>query len=67
MDGIPALDLWNLVIEVLYSSFNQPKKSKYNEQGNLLRDTPSRKHTNNQVKIITTILNYATTIMFLQT
>ena len=28
MDGIPALDLWDLVIEVLHSSFNQPKKSK---------------------------------------
>ena len=50
IDGIPALDLWDLVIEVLHSSFNQPKKSKEEVQGNLLRDTPSRKHTNNQVK-----------------
>ena len=27
-DGIPALDLWDLVIEVLHSSLNQRKKSK---------------------------------------
>ena len=27
-DGIPALDLWDLVIEVFHSSFNQPMKSK---------------------------------------
>ena len=50
IDGIPALDLWDLVIEVLHSSSNQPTKSKEEVQGNLLRDTPSRKHTNNQVK-----------------
>ena len=49
-DGIPALDLWDLVIEVLHCSSNQPKKSKDNVQGNLLHDTQSRKHTNNQVK-----------------
>ena len=36
MDGIPALDLWDLVIEVLYASSNQPKKSKENVQGSLL-------------------------------
>ena len=40
MDGIPALDLWDMVIEVLHSSSNQLKKSKENVQGNLLRDTP---------------------------
>ena len=39
VDGIPALDLWALVIEVLHSSANQPKKSKENVQGNLLHDT----------------------------
>ena len=48
MDGIPALDLWDLVFEVLHSSFSQPKKSEENVQGNLLHDTPSRKHTNSQ-------------------
>ena len=30
MDGIPALDLWDLVTEVLHSSSNQPNKSKGN-------------------------------------
>ena len=30
MDGIPAIDLWDLVIEVFHSSSNQPKKSKDN-------------------------------------
>ena len=32
MDGIPTLDLWDLDIEVLHSSSNQPKKSKENVQ-----------------------------------
>ena len=50
MDGIPALDLWDLVIEVLHSSSNQSKKSKENVQGNLPHDTPSRKQAKNQVK-----------------
>ena len=50
MDGIPALDLWDLVIEVLHSSSKQSNKSKENVQGNLLHDTPSRKRTKNQVK-----------------
>ena len=49
MDGIPALDLWDLVIEVVHSS-NQAKKSKENVQGKLLHDTSSRKQTKNQVK-----------------
>ena len=50
MDGMPALDHSDFVVEVLYSSFNQPEKSKENVQGNLLRDIPSREHTNNQIK-----------------
>ena len=50
MDGSPALDLWDFVIEVLHSSSNQPENSKKNVQGNLLRDTPSRKQTENKVK-----------------
>ena len=33
MDGIPALDLWNLVIEVFHSSPNQSKKTKYQARG----------------------------------
>ena len=51
MDGIPALDLWDSVIEVLHSSSNQNKKSKENVHGNLLHDAPSRKHAKNQIKI----------------
>ena len=49
IDGIPALDLWDLVVEELHSSSNQPQKSKDNVQG-LLHDTPSRKQIKNQVK-----------------
>ena len=44
IDGIPALDLWNLVIEVWHSSKNQPV------QGDLLRDEAQRKHTNTKTK-----------------
>ena len=50
MDGIPALDLWDLEIGVLHSSFNQTKKSKEKVQGDLLHNKPSRKHTNTQTK-----------------
>ena len=50
MDGIPALDLLDLVIEVFHSSSHQLEKSKGRVQGNLSRDTPSNKHTHNQTK-----------------
>ena len=50
MDGISPLDLWDLVIEVLYSSFNQTRKSKETVQGDLLRNKPLRKHTDSQTK-----------------
>ena len=50
MDGIPALDLLDLVIEVFHSSPNQQKKAKDRVQGHLLRTTSSRKHTKNDVK-----------------
>ena len=43
MDGSPALDLWDLVTEVLHSCSNPPKKSIEIVQGNQLRDTSSRK------------------------
>ena len=47
MDGIPALDLWDTVIEVFHSSPNQINKSKDQEsQGNLSRNTTI--HMNNQ-------------------
>ena len=39
MDGIPARDLWDLVIEVLHSSSsNQPWKYLEKVQGNLLNE-----------------------------
>ena len=50
MDGTPALDLWDWVIVVFHSSPTQLKKSKERVQRNLLRDTPSNKHTQNQTK-----------------
>ena len=50
MDGIPALDLRDLASEVLHSSSNQPEKSQEKVQGDLLRDTPSRRHTNSLVQ-----------------
>ena len=55
MDGIPALDLWHLVIEVFHSPLNQTNKSKDSKviQGNLsqvkppnLRNQIPTKHTN---------------------
>ena len=49
-DGIPALDLWDLVMEV-FRFPNQLKKSKRRVQGNILRNTPSNKHTQNQTNV----------------
>ena len=46
MDGIPALVLWKLVIEVLHSSSKQPKA-----RGNLLlRNKRCEKHSNERTK-----------------
>ena len=53
MDGIPALDLWDLVIEVFHSSPNQLNNTKGQVQGNLSRDTTSNKHTQNKTKVPT--------------
>ena len=52
MDGIPALTLWDLVIEVFHSPPNQINKSKGQEsQGNLSRTTtPSEKPKSNQAR-----------------
>ena len=46
MDGIPALDLWDLVIEVFHSSPNQTNKSKdvREPRGNLSATPQSIKH-----------------------
>ena len=41
MDGIPAVDFWDLVIEVLHSSLNQPRARE-----NLCRDEQSEKRSN---------------------
>ena len=55
MDGIPALDLWDLVIEVLHSSQQQLNETKgLSVQGNLLRNTTSNQHTQNQTNVPTT-------------
>ena len=53
MDGIPALDLWDLVAEVFHSSTNQLNNSKGQVQGNWSRDTTSNKHIQNWTKIPT--------------
>ena len=50
-DGIPALDLWNLVIEVFHSSQKQPNNTKgLDVQGNLSHHTTSNKQTQHQAK-----------------
>ena len=55
MYGIPALDLWNLVIEVFHYSPNQSNKTKDSlAQGDLLHRTMSRKRVKNQTKGPTT-------------
>ena len=53
MDGIPALDLWDLVLEVLHSSSNQVHGHQERARGNLQRNKPSSKHTNTQIEIQT--------------
>ena len=50
MDGIIALDLWDLVTESFHSPSNQSKKPKERVQGDLLRDTSSSTHTNIQTQ-----------------
>ena len=53
MDGIAALDLWDLVIEVFHLSPNQLNNTKGHVQGNLSHDTTSNKHTQNKTKVPT--------------
>ena len=50
MDVIPALDLWDLVIELFRSSPNQSEKTKDQARGNTLRDSTSNKHTQNRTE-----------------
>ena len=53
MDGIPALDLWDLVKEVFHSSTNQSNNTKDQVRGNSSRNTTSNKRTPNQIKVPT--------------
>ena len=53
MDGIPALGLWDLVVEVFHSSPNHFNNTKDQVRGNLSRNTTSNKHTQNQTKVST--------------
>ena len=53
MDGIPALDLWDLVTEVFHSSPNQLNNTKDQARGDSSRNTTSNKHTQNQTKVPT--------------
>ena len=51
MDGIPALDLWDLVIEVFHSPPDHINKSKGREsQGNLSRNTTPHMKNQNPTK-----------------
>ena len=52
-DGIPALDLWDLVIEVFDSSPNHLSNTNDQVQGKLSRDTTSNKHAQNKTKVPT--------------
>ena len=51
MDGIPALDLLDLIIDVIHSFPNVSNNTKYQVRGNLSRNTTSNKHTQNQTKV----------------
>ena len=58
MDGSPALDLWDLIIEVFHSSPNQINKSKGQEsQGSLSRNTTLHMKNQNPTKRINLDLN----------
>ena len=58
IDGIPALGLWDLVIEVFHSSPNQINKSKGQEsQGNLSRNTTLHMKNQNPTKHVNVDLN----------
>ena len=53
MDGIPALDLWDLVFEVFHFSPNQSTNTKDQVRRNSSRNTTSDKHTQNRTKVPT--------------
>ena len=55
VDGIPALDLWNLVQEMFHHDQNQSNKAKDSSaQGDLLHRITSSKRTKNQTEAPTT-------------
>ena len=53
MDGIPALNLWDLVTEVFHSSPNHFNNTKDQVRGNSSRNTTSDNHTHNETKVPT--------------
>ena len=53
MDGIPALDLRDLVCEVFHSSPNRLNNTKGQWQANLSRNTTSNKYTQSKTKVPT--------------
>ena len=69
MVGIPTLDLWDLVFEVLHSSSNQLKnpKTMCRETCCMTHHQENKPRTKKRLQFSTTIWNYATSTMFLQT
>ena len=69
MDGIPALELCDLVTEVLHFSSNSMQRREEPAQGNLLHNKASNKHAKTQTKFSdrTRRLSCPMSIMFPQT
>ena len=69
MDGLPALDLWDLVIEVLHSSSNQLEnpETMCSETCCVTHHQENKPRTKLRLQFSTMILNYATSIMYPQT
>ena len=70
MDGIPALDLWDLVIEVFHSSsnkFTENPKWEYRETCHVTHHQASTPTSKPRILFSTTILDYAMSIMLPQT
>ena len=53
MDGVPALDLWNLVIEVFHCNRNQPGKTKDSSAQGILWYRVMSSTRKNQTKALT--------------
>ena len=63
-DGTPALDLWDLVIDIVHSSPNQSEKNKDQVRGNSLRDTTSTKHNNLELSNVDYVSSNAKSSLF---